>query len=171
MSSEECNVGCPTLRFLKGGATGEKRDKGGPPSRVKIEGKGGPAPRSLPRIRLARGQCLVWTFDFLFGLEEFFTPRFACALGALVNRVPNSETVIAGSLRAGAGELLAFLARLKELAFERPVLIPQFVFTYDAHALLLSAHLLPEASGPNPARSGGHRSGLQDSHAVRWNTG
>jgi len=88
-------------------------------------------------IRLEREQCLVWTFDLLFGLEEFFTPRFAGALGALVNRVPNRKTVIAGSLGAGAGELLASLAGLEELAFERSVLVPQFVFTDDAHALVI----------------------------------
>jgi len=94
-------------------------------------------------IRLEREQCLVWTFDFLFGLKEFFTPRFAGALGALVNRVPNRETVIAGSLGAAAGELLASLAGLEELAFERSVLVPQFVFTDNAHALLLTTQLLP----------------------------
>jgi hypothetical protein len=94
-------------------------------------------------IRLERERCLVWTFDFLFGLEEFFTPGFACALGALVNRVPNRETVIAGSLGAAAGELLASLAGLEELAFERPVLVPQFVFTNDAHALLVTTQLSP----------------------------
>jgi len=94
-------------------------------------------------IRLERDQWLVWTFDFLFGLEEFLTPRFAGALGALVNRVPNRETVIAGSLGAAAGELLASLAGLEELAFERSVLVPQFVFTDDAHALLLTTQLLP----------------------------
>ena len=91
---------------------------------------------------LEREQCPVWAFDFVFGLEEFFTPRFASALGALVNRVPNSETVIAGSLGAAAGELLASLAGLEELAFERSVLVPQFVFTDDAHALLLTTQLL-----------------------------
>jgi hypothetical protein len=69
--------------------------------------------------------------------------RFASALGALVNRVPNSETVIAGSLGAAAGELLASLAGLEELAFERSVLVPKFVFTDDAHALLLTTQLLP----------------------------
>jgi hypothetical protein len=76
------------------------------------------------------------------GLEEFLTPRFACAVGALVNRVPNSVTVIAGPLGTGAGEFLAFLADLEELAFERSVLVPQFVFTDDAHALLLTTKLL-----------------------------
>jgi hypothetical protein len=40
--------------------------------------------------------------------------------------------VIAGSLGAAAGELLASLAGLEELAFERPVFVPQFVFTNDA---------------------------------------
>jgi hypothetical protein len=89
------------------------------------------------RFALERNQWLVWAFDFLFGLEEFFTPRFTCALGARANRAPNSETVIAGPLRAGGRELLAGLAGLEELAFERPVLVPQFVFTDDAHALLL----------------------------------
>jgi hypothetical protein len=92
---------------------------------------------------LERDQWLVWAFDFLFGIEEFFTPRFACALGALVNRAPNSEAVIAGPLGAGARELLASLADLEELAFERSVLAPQFVFTDDAHALLLTTQFLP----------------------------
>jgi hypothetical protein len=87
---------------------------------------------------LERDQCLVWAFDFLFGPEEFFAPRFACALGALVNRAPNSETVIAGPLGAGAMKLLACLAGLEELAFERSVLAPQFAFTDDAHTLLLT---------------------------------
>src|SRR5690348_7875586 len=32
---------------------------------------------------------LVWAFDFLFGLQEFFAPRFSHALGTLVNRVAN----------------------------------------------------------------------------------
>jgi len=45
--------------------------------------------------------------------------------------------VIAGPLRAGGRELLAGLAGLEELAFERSVLAPQFPFTDDAHALLL----------------------------------
>ena len=82
---------------------------------------------------LERHQLLVWAFDFLFGLEKFFTPRLASALGALVNCVAHGETVIARPLRARARELLAFLAGLKELALERSVLIPQFVFTDDAH--------------------------------------
>jgi hypothetical protein len=51
--------------------------------------------------------------------------------------------VIAGSRGAAAGELLASLAGLEELAFERSVLVPQFVFTDDAHALLLTTQLLP----------------------------
>jgi hypothetical protein len=92
---------------------------------------------------LERDQWLVWTFDFLFGLEEFFTPRFACALRALVNRAPNSEAVIAGPLGAGARELLASLAGLEELTFEHSVFAPQFVFTDDAHALLLTTQFLP----------------------------
>jgi hypothetical protein len=96
------------------------------------------------RIRwLEWDQWHFWIFDFLFGLDEFFTPRFACTLGALVNRISNSETVIAGSLGAGARELLASLAGFEELAFERSVLAPQFVFTDDAHALLLATQLLP----------------------------
>jgi hypothetical protein len=52
--------------------------------------------------------------------------------------------VIAGSLGAAAGELLASLAGLEELAFERSVFVPQFVFTDDAQALLLTAQLLRE---------------------------
>jgi len=51
--------------------------------------------------------------------------------------------VIAGPLGAGARELLARLAGLKELALERSVLTPQFVFTDDAHALFLTTQLLP----------------------------
>lgn len=62
-------------------------------------------------------QCLVWAFDFVFGLEEFFTPWFTCALGAFVNGIANSETVIAGPFGAGARKLLTRLARLEELAF------------------------------------------------------
>jgi hypothetical protein len=46
-------------------------------------------------------------------------------------------------LGAGARELLASLADLEELAFERSVLAPQFVFTDDAHALLLTTQFLP----------------------------
>jgi hypothetical protein len=49
--------------------------------------------------------------------------------------------VIAGSLGAATGELLASLAGLEELAFEGSVLVPQFVFTDDAHALLLTTRL------------------------------
>ena len=45
---------------------------------------------------LEREQQLVRAFDFLFGLQKFFTPRFARTLGALVDRVANSETVITG---------------------------------------------------------------------------
>jgi hypothetical protein len=51
--------------------------------------------------------------------------------------------VIAGPSGAGSRELLASLAGLEELAFERSVLVPQFVFTDDAHALLLTTRLLP----------------------------
>ncbi len=76
------------------------------------------------RDSLKKDQWLVWAFDFLFGLEEFFTPWFACTLGALVNDVADSVTVIASPLGAGARELLAFLARFEEFAFERPVLFP-----------------------------------------------
>jgi hypothetical protein len=85
----------------------------------------------------SQDQRLVWAFDFLFGLEEFFTPWFACTLWALVNGIANSETVIAGALGAGARELFACLAGLDELAFERPVLFPQFVFADDAHDLFV----------------------------------
>jgi hypothetical protein len=88
--------------------------------------------------QLEREQCLVWIFDFFFGFEESCAPRFADALGTLVDRATNSETVIAGSFGAGAGEFLALLARLEELAFERSVFVPQFVFTDDAHTFLRS---------------------------------
>lgn len=67
---------------------------------------------------------LVWAFDFVFGLQEFFTPWFACTFGALVNRVADNETVITGPFRAGARELATRLARLEELAFKRLVLAP-----------------------------------------------
>jgi hypothetical protein len=84
---------------------------------------------------------LVWAFDFIFGFEKFFTPWFAHALGALVDHIANSKTVIAGPLGAGAREPLASLAGLEKLAFEGPVLAPQFAFTDDAHALLLPTQL------------------------------
>jgi hypothetical protein len=132
--------------------------------------------------RLEREQYLVWAFDLLFGLEEFFTPRFAGTLGALVNHVPNSETVIAGSLGAAAGEFLASLAGLEELAFKCPVLVPQFVFTDDAHALLLPTQLLPfgavlgrgsyqsvENDRITSTLSENHND-LRSSPAVSWNT-
>jgi hypothetical protein len=67
---------------------------------------------------------LVWTFDFVFGLQEFFTPWLARALGALVDHVANSETVIAGSVGTQARELLTCLAGLEELAFKLSVLAP-----------------------------------------------
>jgi len=76
----------------------------------------------------------VRAFDFLFRLEEFWAPGFAGALGALVSRMADGETVIAGSLRTRARKLLASLAGLEELAFERPVLVPQFLFTDYAHS-------------------------------------
>jgi hypothetical protein len=73
---------------------------------------------------LERDHQLVWTFDFVLGLQEFFSPWLARALGALVDHVANSETVIAGSFGARARELLTCLAGLEELAFERSVLAP-----------------------------------------------
>ena len=73
---------------------------------------------------LERDQQLVGAFDFVFGLEEFFSPWFARALGTLIDRVANSETVIAGSFGAGARKLVTGLAGLKEFAFELPVLAP-----------------------------------------------
>jgi hypothetical protein len=73
---------------------------------------------------LERKQQLVRAFDFALGLQEFFAPWFGRALGALIDRVANSETVIAGSFGAGARELVAHLARLEQLALERPVLVP-----------------------------------------------
>jgi hypothetical protein len=84
---------------------------------------------------------LVGPFDFVLGLQEFFTPWLARTLGALVDHVANGETVIAGSFGATARELLARPAGLEELAFECPVLVPQFVLTHDAHNLLLTAPL------------------------------
>jgi hypothetical protein len=85
------------------------------------------------RFRLKRQQQLVGALNFVFSLEEFFTPRLACALGALIDRVVNSETVIASSIGAGTRELLTSFAGLKELAFEGSVLAPQLAFTDDAH--------------------------------------
>jgi hypothetical protein len=82
---------------------------------------------------LERKQLLVRAFDFLFGLQEFLAPRFARALGALVDRIANCVTVIAGSFGTGARKLLAGFARLEELAFQRSVLIPEFVLANDAH--------------------------------------
>ena len=73
---------------------------------------------------LERDQQLVCTFDFVFSLQEFFSPWFARALGALIDHVSNSETVIAGSFGAGARELVTCLAGLEEFAFEVPVLTP-----------------------------------------------
>jgi hypothetical protein len=93
------------------------------------------------RRPLKREQLLVWTFDFGFGLEEFFTPWFAYALGALVDRIANRETVIARSFGAVARKLATGLAGLEELAFERSMLLPEFVFTDDAHDLLPTADL------------------------------
>jgi hypothetical protein len=98
--------------------------------------------RTAAPTLLERDHQLVWTFDFVFGLKEFFAPWLARALGALVDHVANGETVIAGSFRARARELLTCLAGLEELAFERSVLIPQFVLTHDAHNLLLTALFL-----------------------------
>jgi hypothetical protein len=79
---------------------------------------------SAAKIPLKREQQLVWAFDFVLGFQKFFAPLFASALGALVDRAANRVTVIAGSFRAGAGELLTCLARLEELAFQRSVLFP-----------------------------------------------
>jgi hypothetical protein len=95
---------------------------------------------------LERDQQLVRAFDFAFGLQEFFSPWFARALGALVDHVADSETVIASSFGAGARELVTCLAGLEELAFERPVLAPQFALTHDTHNLLLI--LFPRPSEP-----------------------
>jgi hypothetical protein len=79
-----------------------------------------PATTYAPTLK--REELLVWAFDFVLGLEEFFTPRLACALGTLVNRVAHSETVIAGPLRAGPRELIACLAGHEELKLEGPLL-------------------------------------------------
>jgi hypothetical protein len=91
---------------------------------------------------LERDHQLVWTFDFVLGLQEFFTPWLARALGALVDHAANGKTVIAGSFGARARELLTCLAGLEELVFERSVFAPQFALTHDAHNLLLTAHPL-----------------------------
>ena len=73
---------------------------------------------------LERHQRVVGAFDFRFGLEKFFTPWFASALGALVNRVADSETVVAGPFGTGSGKLLASFTRLEKFSFERSVLFP-----------------------------------------------
>jgi hypothetical protein len=73
---------------------------------------------------LKRKRHLVWAFDLVFGLQEFFTPWFACTLGAVVNGVADSETVITGPFRAGSMEPFTRLAWFEELAFECPVLAP-----------------------------------------------
>ena len=78
----------------------------------------------LPDATLEWEQPLIWAFDFVFGLQEFFTPWFARALGTLIDRVANSKTVIAGPFGAGARELLTCPTGLEELAFERSVLAP-----------------------------------------------
>jgi hypothetical protein len=83
-----------------------------------------PAPKSLRFATLKRKQQLVWTFDFALGLQEFFTPWFARALGALVDRVADRVTVIAGPFGAGARELVTYLAGLEQLALKRPVFVP-----------------------------------------------
>jgi hypothetical protein len=73
---------------------------------------------------LKRDEPLVWAFDFVLGIEEFFTPWLACALGALVNHVAHCETVIAGPLGAGSRELIACLAGLEKFNREGPVFAP-----------------------------------------------
>jgi hypothetical protein len=79
---------------------------------------------SATRASLERKRHLVWAFDLVFGLEEFFTPLLACTLGALVNRIADRETVITSAFRAGSMEPFTRLAWFEELAFERPVLAP-----------------------------------------------
>jgi hypothetical protein len=97
------------------------------------------APGNGRTFALEREQQFVRTFNFLFGLQEFFAPWFARALGALVDRVADGEAVIAGPFGTGAGKLFTFLAGFEELAFEHPMLLPQFVLTDDAHNILLMA--------------------------------
>jgi hypothetical protein len=94
-------------------------------------------PRASRRLRLEGDQHLVWAFDFVLGLQELFTPWLAGALGTLVNRVADRETVVAGTLGAGARKLLACLAGLEELAFECSVLAPKFALTDDANIYCL----------------------------------
>jgi hypothetical protein len=98
-------------------------------SRLNVLEDGGGS--SLPSCRqrsmlptLKRGQPLVWAFDFVLGIEEFFTPWLACALGALVNHVAHSEAVIAGPVGAGPRELIACLAGREGLNLEGPVFAP-----------------------------------------------
>jgi hypothetical protein len=107
----------------------EDRNIAGPGAQAPGEAWSPPMLRNSPGndVRtpaLVRDPQLVRAFDLVFGLEEFFTPRFARALGTLVDRAANSETVIAGSFGAPARELLTYLAWLKELAFECPMLAP-----------------------------------------------
>jgi hypothetical protein len=87
---------------------------------------------------LEREHQFVRALDFVFGLQKFFTPWFARALGALVDRVANREAVIAGSIRTVAWKLLTFLAGFEKHAIELSMLFPEFVFTNDAHSLLLT---------------------------------
>jgi hypothetical protein len=81
--------------------------------------------QQLDHLRtLVRDHQLVWTFDFVLGLQEFFTPWLARALGTLVDRVANGVTVITSSFGARARKFLTCLAGLEELTFERSVLAP-----------------------------------------------
>jgi hypothetical protein len=94
---------------------------------------------ATPRFpALKREHKLVGALDFVFGLQKFFTPWFAHAFGALVDGVANREAVIAGSIRTVARKLLTFLAGFEKRAIELSMLFPEFVFTNDAHSLLLT---------------------------------
>jgi hypothetical protein len=94
---------------------------------------------ALRKTQLVWKQNLVWTLDFLFRIQEFFAPWFAYAFGTLVDGIADGETVVAGAIVIGARKLLTSLAGLKEFAFDRAVLVPQFFFANDAHGLLLPA--------------------------------
>jgi len=59
----------------------------------------------------------------LSGGEEFFTPRLAVALGALVDDAANTEAVIALVAGSAGRKLSAFGTRLEELPLRSPVIV------------------------------------------------
>jgi hypothetical protein len=80
-------------------------------TKVKIPSRQNAQNANHPRFpALEREHQFVRALDFVFGLQKFFTPWFARALGARVDGVANREAVIAGSPRAVARKLLTSLA-------------------------------------------------------------